>query len=148
MRFLMYALVVCLMLACGSDGISTPKVSLNTTSHELLDQCCWGTAPIRMDIRWRFISSEETQSGSFITGAWDITLRNPSSLTYRVNIGRLAFEDASGFQIAEYDPVSGIDTVTLSAGETRQRQGNFYFSVATVEIANTVTHMGVWASIF
>lgn len=147
MRFLMYALVVCLMLACGSDGISTPKVSLNTTSHEHLD-VSWSDTPITADVRWRFISSEERQSGIYITGAWDITLRNPSSLPYVVTLTRLVFEDASGFQIAEYAPVSRIDTVTLSAGETRQRQGNFYFSVATVEVANTVTRMGVWASIF
>lgn len=147
MRFLMYALVVCLMLACGSDGISTPKVSLNTTSHEHLG-VSWSNSPITADVRWRFISSEERQSGIYTTGAWDITLRNPSSLPYVVNLTRLVFEDASGFQIAEYDPVSGIDTVTLRAGETRQRQGNFYFSVATVEVANTVTRMGVWASIF
>ena len=147
MRFLMYALTVCLMLACGNDGISSPKVSLNTTSHERLG-ISWQGSPITADTRWRFISSEETQSGVFITGAWDITLRNPSSLPYVVTITRLAFEDASGFQIAEYAPVSGIETVTLSSGESNLRQGNFYISVATVEVANTVTKMNVWASIF
>ncbi len=146
MRFLMI-LLACLVMSCGGDGILSPKANLNTMAHEKLD-VSWEGSPVRADIRWRFISSQETQAGVSITGSWNITLRNPSNSTYLVNIARLTFIDVSGFQIAEYAPVSGVETVTVSAGQTNPRQGNFYISVATVELANSVTDMNVWASIY
>ena len=146
MRFLIL-LSICFIAACGGDPVTAPTVILNTASHEKLD-VSWESSPVRADIRWRFISSQEMQTGVSITGSWNITLRNPSASTYVVNIGRLSFTDVSGFQIAEYAPVSGVETVTIAPGQTNPRQGNFYISVATVELANTVTDMNVWASIY
>ena len=148
MRFLII-LLACLVVACiGDNGVTTPEVTLNTASHEQLD-VSWEGGPIRADIRWRFISSEKSLIGeAFITGSWNITFRNPSPQDYLVNVIKLTFQDASGFQVAEYAPVSGVESALVGALQTNPRQGNFYFSVATIELANTITSMNVWTTIY
>ena len=147
MRFLII-LLICFTVACGGNNVTAPTVTLNTAAHERLD-VSWEGSPIRADIRWRLMSSDPFLNNQFsITGSWQITFRNPSPQDYIVEIVRLTFEDASGFQVAEYAPISGIELVRLSGLQTNPRQGNFYISVASIELANSITSMNVWVLIY
>ena len=141
-------LLVCHILACGDKAVD-PQENLNTMSHEHVD-LYWEGTPIKADVTWRFISAEEGFNNKiFITGSWIITFRNTGVNTYGINIGQFVFEDPSGFQITEYTPISNapIDIFSIAGSQTSRRTGNFEILVNSVDIANTITYMGVYAVI-
>ena len=145
---LLFMLLACHILACGDKAVLDPQViSLNTTSHEQATVQWQGTT-IQADVKWRFISAEESLNGQInISGAWTITFTNTGNDTYVINITRLVFEDAQGFQLAEYTRTFTIDEFTLAGSQTQARQGNFQFVVASIDMANKITKMNVYARI-
>ena len=142
-------LCLCLTRLLGCD--SKPKVvepepepiRLNTASHEE-DGLSWEDSPIEADTRWRFLASRETEIGFEVTGAWEITLRNTSSDEWEAVLSRLTFEDRQGFQIAEY--YIGSFPYILQGHESRHLQGNFDIQVVSLELANSIRTMNLWAS--
>ena len=128
------------------DGVSS-KLALDTTPHSIVNMY-WSSGHISADINWRFISSEETEGGITVTGAWKVELRNAGSIRYEVAITKFTFEDEDEFQIALYDPGKyDIIDVTLDPEESTHRQGNFTIEVASVDIANSIVFMTLWARI-
>ncbi len=139
--------ILCLigLLACNSKpDVVEPSndVRLNTAPHEE-DGLSWEGSPIEADARWRFLSSRETDEGFDVTGAWEITLRNTSGDVWEANVPRLTFEDGQGFQVAEY--YIG-EVVILQGHQSRYRQGNFDIQIASLELANSISTMNLWAS--
>lgn len=136
-----------LVLSCGAKQPTgtTDSDILNTLPHSA-SGTSWDNSPISGDTEWRFVSHKNLSGDIEVTGAWSLTLKNPSSTDYQVTIGRLVFEDTQGFQIAEYAPILGVETVTVEAGKDNLRKGNFTITLASISLANSITRMGVWAS--
>ncbi len=141
------------LLACNAGGDSKPAAALSTAPQEYTSTWEERGWPIEMTVRWRFLSSRQTDEGTEVTGAWEITLSNTSADGWDANIARLTFEDEAGFQIAEHIPrrpsflqSSSLIRRTLEAQQTFTGQGNFQITVASVEQANSITSMQVWAS--
>ena len=134
------------LFSCDSkpDVVEPEPIHLNTISHEE-DGLSWEDSPIEADTRWRFLASRETEKGFDVTGAWEITLRNTSRDVWEADLSRLTFEDRQGFQIAEYY-VGGIFPYILQGHESRHLQGNFDIEVASLELANSISTMNLWAS--
>lgn len=84
-----------------------------------------------------------TETGLKVTGGYTILLTNETTADLEAEVSRLVFEDTSGIQIAEHF-IS--DRFPLEAGKALTRQGNFEIEVASIKVANSVTHMTVWAS--
>ena len=132
------------LLSCNAEVDPDPAPVLNTEAHERSD-VPWQDSPVQADHRWRFLSSTKTGQGFQIKGAWEITLRNTSEdAVWVANVSRLSFHDINGFQVADYNPK--VSRRYLAAGETLPLSGNFQFEIATIELANSITRMGVWAS--
>ena len=141
--------ILCLigLLACDSKpDIVEPSqvVRLDTTSHEHNNRY-WEDTLIEADTRWRFLSGRETDEGFEVTGAWEIILRNTSDDVWEANPSNLVFEDKQGFQIAEYY-IGRIFPWILQGHQTKILKGNFVIRVASIELANSISEMSVWAS--
>jgi len=95
--------------------------TLNGSAHERTGMT-WSGSEIVADQEWRFLSQLVVAQGIEITGAWDVTFTNPTTKDIRVRITRLASKDKEGFQIAEYAPTLGVETVTIEGGDTNSRQ--------------------------
>jgi len=133
--------------SCDRDDGMSSKTALDTTPHSIVNMY-WSSGHISADINWRFISSEKTEGGITVTGAWNVELRNAGTISYEVAITKFTFEDEDEFQIAVYDPGKyDIIDVTLDPEESTQRQGNFTIEVASVDIANSIVFMTLWARI-
>ena len=139
MKWKLNLLVILLLLTnCDKDdSVSSRKPVLDISTHETLDISLKDT-PIFFDFRWRFISYINIGQEVQVTGAWDVILRNESSSDYEVQLSSFSFEDDNDFQIAEYAPIDGIETITVSANGTNSRQGNFKITVGSVTIANRI----------
>ena len=141
-----FSVAVCFWLLSCDSGVDSKPVVLDTSSHSRKD-LSWGDAPIKADTRWRFLSSRPTGSGIEVTGAWEISLRNTSRRGWWAKVDRLAFEDSEGFQVAAYMPPNeSLIYRRLRPQETVDLQGNFQIDVASIELANDISHMGVWAA--
>ena len=136
-----------LFIGCGKDCPTCPETSELNTSPHLVSSGFWGDGEIEADDTWRFISYSESESGIIVIVSWNITLRNMSSSKYRVLIKRFTFEDKDGFQIFESYNERGFVNITLDADESRNLQGNLNLDLQSLEVANSITKMGIWASI-
>ena len=115
---------------------------MDTTPHEVTG-LFWEGSPVEVEKRWRFLAARETDEGFEVTGAWSITLHNTSGDVWKANLSHLTFEDSQDFQIAEY--YLG-ETRWLQGHETAELQDNFKIPVASIELANSINEMSVWAS--
>ena len=148
MSWLFCAVALIYLVSCGESPINSRSPDLNTRSHSR-HGLTYGDSPIEVDTRWRFVSSKNTIAGVEVTGAWEITLRNPSSSDWNFWISRFSFLDAQGFQIVEYSSNDDwIETLMIEAGETDTWYGNFTISLKSIDLANTITNMSVWASVW
>ncbi|MFC1485924.1 hypothetical protein ACFL55_02735 [Candidatus Latescibacterota bacterium] len=147
-KWLLSIVLLLLSMNCDhDDGVSSSKPVLDTTPHEIVNMY-WSGGHISADINWRFISYEEVEGGITVTGAWNVDMRNVGTSRYQVAITKFTFEDEDEFQISVYDPGNyDIFSVILDAGESVQRQGNFTIAVASVDIANSIVFMTLWARI-
>lgn len=147
MQLVAIALIL-LSLGCSEKGTEpeTERPQLNVAPHERKGVSWEPDAPFTMDIRWRFLSGKETSHGYEAKGAWEITLRNTSGNRWRAQVWSLSFEDRQGFQIEEYSLIGPLIDIRFEENESRLRNGNFYLTLSSLEAANEITKMTVWAS--
>ena len=141
--------VVALLFLFGCEKGTEPEPEspkLNFAAHERKNVSWEPVAPFSMDTRWRFLSGEETSHGYEAKGAWEITLRNTSGNRWRAQVWSLSFEDREGFQIEEYSLIGPLIDIRFEENESRLRNGNFYLTLSSLEAANEITKMTVWAS--
>ena len=132
----------------GSHEQTEEPVSqeLNVKPRERNDLSWEPDAPFTMDIRWRFQSGKETNHGYEVKGAWEISLRNTSGNRWRAQVWRLSFEDMQGFQVEEFSLIGPLIDILFEENESRLQNGNFYLTLSSIEAANEITKMTVWAT--
>lgn len=140
--------LILLSLGCSDKGTEpeTERPELNVSPHERKGVSWEPDAPFTMDIRWRFLSGEETSHGYEVKGAWEITLQNTSKNRWSVKVWSLSFVDRQGFQIEEYSLIGPLIDIRFEGNESFLRNGNFYLTLGSLETANEITKMEVWAS--
>ena len=130
-------------VACGSDSPTEPDVELNTAPRTEADLTWSGEGFIFKAVSWRFLSYEENADGSItITGAYNLDFKNNGDRARTVSWD-LHFMDAGGFQITVYSPWSNK---TVPAFSSRGYSGNFEIEVPSVDMANSITKMEIWAA--
>ena len=58
----------------------------------------------------------------------------------------MSFVDRQGFQIEEYSLIGPLIDIRFEGNESFLRNGNFYLTLGSLETANEITKMEVWAS--
>ena len=130
-----------------NDDFTFPPGGLTTEVREKSTEWDSNGWPIKTDLRWRLLSSRQTNEGIEVTGSWEITVTNKSTDdAWEFNLGRLTFADWTGLQVTEYRPTGYVLSRELEAEASFTGQGNFQFTVDRIELANSITSVNLWAS--
>ena len=126
--------ILCLLGLLACDG-------LDTEPREMIG-IAWEEYPFEVDLQWVFQSSKETDKGIDVLGAWKLTLRNTSDDEWKVHLIRVGFVDGQGFQVAEHHI---NESFVVEGQESSELQGNFDMQVASIQLANSISGVTVWA---
>ena len=143
----MVVLMVVSLVGCGDDkGMSPAPITLNTAPHFESDGLGWpSTGMLSKNVQWRLISFIEARDGrsTEMKGAFNVLWANNGTGAKPVSYD-LRFYDVDGFQL---DTSRGHQRF-LEATSTAETSGNFVlFGIPSIEIANSISEMQIWASI-
>ena len=128
-------------LACGEETVTAPAPEvLNTNLHEELGGSWPGSGMSATDVSWRFL----TLNANGLRGTYKLTWLNQSQAPTKV-WWELRFVDSNGFELDRYE----FDdfTTIVELGGSRLVSGNFILDdVTSIALANSISHMDVWAS--
>jgi hypothetical protein len=148
MKKLLMLGMLLLVSGCLTDSNSdSDKPKLDTNVYKFTG-AHWPETTIYADYGYKFLSYVKTTTGITVTVSWNTLISNTGDINYRIKISRFTYEGLDGFQIAEYYPIPlNIVDVTIEAGKSRQDQGNFNINVTSIEEANKIKSMKLWAVI-
>ena len=129
----------------GSDKDSSPTAppepTLSSASQSEVGLTWSDNNDITMDTKWKLLSLSE--NGLEISWILDVTNKS-FTRSYDVSIGRLVFEDEEGFQLAERKFSFGVEDFSIGPNTSRTRQGVVTVDIYDIDIANSISKMGVW----
>ena len=152
--FMVALLVAALGVGCSDDSPTASKPTLDTAPHthdntfriQEWDGDNWVNSGQNVSLKtvWRFISFVEVDGGVNISGGYTITVTNPTSKIVELGIHELKFYDLVGITIAEYDLRN--DEFTIDPFGERTRTGTFNISLASLEVTELITRMGMFGT--
>jgi hypothetical protein len=122
---------------CGSDEISEVLI---TEVHSEAGGSWPESDMTATEVRWRLFELDENG----LRGSFSFTWQNEKSVPQLAGY-ELRFVDASGFEIDRYPPADYLTRMVPAAG-TAAASGNFVLNdVTTIELANSIAGLEVWA---
>ena len=120
-------------------------VALNTQNRTEIGGY-WDLDEGQMNIdnqEWQFASQSATATGLVVRGSYSLTWRNDTALPQIVSSYHVRFHDAAENELARYVPER---TFTVDAGASFVEVQDFEVTFASIEEANEVVRMPVFAS--
>jgi len=127
-----------------STGLSG---QLDTSLHT--SNASWDSVAITASVRWRLLHATAGQGGVVVTGSYDMTFDNHTGRDYTVGVSKLGLENGDGVALTQVTPTGTSQWVFsryLVAGAYTETAGNFTVTLPSVHMANSITHMNIWAS--
>jgi len=146
-RLAMNALAVAVVGGFGCEGSTGLDGQLDTSLHTA--NASWDSIAITASVRWRFLHSTAGSGGVVVTGSYDMTFDNHTGRDYTVGLSKLGLENIDGVALAQVTPArtsAWVFSRYLSAGAYTETADNFTVTLPSVQTANSITHMNVWAS--
>ena len=129
--------IILFVLSCGEKNRTMESdPQLNIQAHSI-EEVTWNDSmDVLGSINWKLLTISETT----LSGAYTLDFNNISSTrTYEIDINQFIFEDFDGFQVGEFNFISGVEKFVLTPNESLRRKGNFEIPITDIIVANSIS---------